>query len=103
MSHMRHQLSLFSAVIINLNIIIGSGVFINTAELAKRAGIFGALCYALVGLLLFPLILSFAQLLQLYPGGGFYSFCETSLNPFFGFLSTWCYFTTKLSSATLII
>jgi len=103
MSKQQQELSLFAAIIINLNIIIGSGVFINTAELAKRAGIFGGVCYALVGLLLFPLILSFVQLLQLYPGGGFYSFCEKSLNPFVGFLSTWCYFTTKLSSATLII
>jgi amino acid transporter len=103
MSKTRPELSLLSAVIINLNIIIGSGVFINTAELARRAGVLGGICYAIVGLLLFPLILSFARLLQLYPGGGFYSFCEKSLNPFVGFLSTWCYFTTKLSSATLII
>src|SRR5436190_10664202 len=103
MSTSKQELSLFAAIIINLNIIIGSGVFINTAELAKRAGIFGALCYAVVGVLLFPLILSFVRLLQLYPGGGFYSFCEQSLSPFVGFLSTWCYFTTKLSSATLTI
>src|SRR5579871_2159247 len=103
MSMQRYELSLFAAIIINLNIIIGSGVFINTAELAKRAAMFGGLCYAIVGLLLFPLILSFAQLLQLHPGGGFYSFAEKSLSPFVGFLSTWCYFTTKLSSATLII
>ncbi len=103
MSSPQPTLSLFAAIIINLNIIIGSGVFINTAELAKRAGIFGGFCYAIVGLLLFPLILSFARLLQLYPGGGFYSFCEKSMSPFVGFLSTWCYFTTKLSSATLII
>ena len=72
MSTSKQELSLFAAIIINLNIIIGSGVFINTAELAKRAGIFGALCYAVVGVLLFPLILSFVRLLQLYPGGGFY-------------------------------
>ncbi len=103
MSKSHHELSLFSAILINLNIIIGSGVFINTAELAKRAGIFGGLCYAIVGLLLFPLILSFVRLLQLHPGGGFYSFAAQSLSPCAGFLSTWCYFTTKLSSATLII
>src|SRR5581483_5468624 len=87
----------------NLNIIIGSGVFINTAELAKRAGLFGGLCYAVVGILLCPLIFSFARLLQLYPGGGFYTFCAQPLSPFVGFISTWCYFATKLSSATLII
>jgi len=98
-----NRISLWSAIIININIIIGSGVFINTTELAKRAGLLGGLCYALVGLLLFPLILSFVRLLQLYPSGGFYSFCSTSINPFFGFINTWCYFFAKLSSATLAI
>ncbi|HLW72483.1 MAG TPA: APC family permease [Candidatus Babeliales bacterium] len=98
-----NHLSLCSAIIINLNIIIGSGVFINTTELAKRAGLLGGLCYALVGLLLLPLILSFVRLLQFYPSGGFYSFCSTSLHPLVGFINTWCYFFAKLSSATLVI
>lgn len=96
-------LSLWAAIIININIIIGSGIFINTTELAKRAGVCSALSYAIVGLLLFPLILCFARLLNLYPGGGFYSFTEKSLHPSIGFLSTWCYFLTKMSSATLVI
>lgn len=98
-----NKLSLWSAVIIISNIIIGSGVFINTVELSKRAGVLGGLCYALVGLLLCPLILSFVRLLQLYPNGGFYTFCSTSLHPIVGFISTWCYFFVKLSSATLAI
>ena len=103
MSTNTNRLSLWSAIIININIIIGSGVFINTTELAKRAGLLGGLCYALVGLLLFPLILSFVRLLQLHPSGGFYSFCSTSIHPFVGFINTWCYFFAKLSSTTLVI
>lgn len=103
MSTNTNRLSLWAAIIININIIIGSGVFINTTELAKRAGLLGGLCYALVGLLLFPLILSFVRLLQLYPSGGFYAFCSTSIHPFVGFINTWCYFFAKLSSATLAI
>jgi amino acid transporter len=98
-----NTISLFSAVIINTNIIIGSGVFINTAELARHAGLLGGLSYAVVGLLLLPLILSFVKLLELYPSGGFYSFCSTSLHPIVGFINTWCYFFAKLSSATLAI
>lgn len=97
------KISLFAAIIINVNIIIGSGVFINTTELAKRAGLLGGLSYGIVGILLFPLILSFVKLLQLYPNGGFYAFCSTSLHPLVGFINTWCYFFSKLSSATLVI
>ncbi len=103
MSTKSTHLSLWSAIIINVNIIIGSGVFINTTELAKRAGLLGGLCYALVGLLLFPLILSFVKLLQIHPSGGFYSFCSRSISPLAGFINTWCYFFSKLSSATLVI
>lgn len=86
-----------------MNIIIGSGVFINTTELAHRAGILGGLSYVLVGLLMFPLILSFVKLLEIYPSGGFYAFCSASLHPIVGFINTWCYFFAKLSSATLSI
>jgi amino acid transporter len=96
------KLSLLEAILINCNIIIGTGIFINTTELAKRAGILGAFSYGIVGILLFPLIFSFVRLLQLYPVGGFYAFSKP-LHPFVGFLNTWCYFATKMSSATLAI
>ncbi len=103
MSTQNNTISLGSAIIINMNIIIGSGVFINTTELAHRAGILGGLSYVLVGILMFPLILSFVKLLEYYPSGGFYAFCSSSLHPIIGFINTWCYFFAKLSSATLSI
>lgn len=103
MSTKNNTISLFSAVIINANIIIGSGVFINTAELARRTGVLGGANYIVVGFLLLPLILSFVKLLELYPGGGFYTFCSAALHPTIGFINTWCYFFAKLSSATLSV
>lgn len=103
MSAQSTKISLLAAIIVNVNIMIGSGVFINTTELAKRAGLLGGLAYAIVGLLLFPLVLSFVKLLQLYPNGGFYAFCSRSLHPIVGFINTWCYFFSKLSSAALVI
>ena len=103
MSTKNNTISLFSAVIINANIIIGSGVFINTTELARRAGLLGGLSYVFVGLLLLPLILSFVKLLEIYPSGGFYAYCSSAIHPIVGFISTWCYFFAKLSSATLSI
>ena len=103
MSTKNNTISLFSAVIINANIIIGSGVFINTAELARRAGLLGGLSYLFVGFLLLPLILSFVKLIEMYPSGGFYAYCSTAIHPLVGFINTWCYFFAKLSSATLSI
>src|SRR5271169_2910080 len=94
-----HMLSLPTAILININIMLGVGIFINTAELAKRAGALGCLSYALVGILLLPLIICVAELVKLHPSGGFYIFARREINPFFGFLSAWIYFTGKLASA----
>lgn len=98
-----YKISLPSAILININIMLGAGIFINTATLAKRAGEMGALMYLLVGVLMFPLILSIAQLLRLHPAGGFYTFANKEISPFAGFLSGWCYFTAKLASCMLMI
>lgn len=80
---------------------LGSGIFINTAVLTHQAGSLGAAVYPIVGLLLLPLILAIAQLLKLHgQSGTFYDFGR-SVTPFFGFISSWSYFTAKLCSAAL--
>lgn len=98
-----HKLSLPAAIIININIMLGAGIFINTVELAKRAGTLGGFAYLLIGVLLLPLIISIAHLMRMYPTGGFYTFAQAELSPFVGFFSTWSYFVAKLASATLMI
>jgi len=103
MSSVSPTLSLRNAVLINVNIMLGAGVFINAVELAKRTGFFSGFMYPLGGLLVLPLIICIAKLTQLYPDGGFYGFGAKYLNPFAGFMSGWSYFTGKLASATLMI
>jgi amino acid transporter len=98
-----HKLSLFSAILINVNIMLGSGVFINTVILAQKTASLSPLTYAIVGLLLLPLILGMSQLLNCnLKGGTFYHFGQ-AVNPFLGFLSSWSYFVAKLGSFTLSI
>ena len=50
------HLSLLSAIIININIMLGSGIFINTVILPHHTGALGALAYGIGGLLFLPLI-----------------------------------------------
>jgi amino acid transporter len=96
-----NKISLFSAILISINIMLGSGLFINTALLTKQAGSLGAFVYLLVGALIFPLTLAIAQLLHYHhESGTFYHFGLT-ISPFFGFLSSWSYFIAKLCSAAL--
>lgn len=97
-----YKISLPTAILININIMLGAGIFINTPTLAQRAGVLGAFLYLLVGVLMLPLILSIAQLLKRYPAGGFYTFGQ-QVNPFVGFLSGWSYFTSKLASCMVMI
>jgi amino acid transporter len=97
------KLSLPVAILINVNIMLGTGVFINTVELAKRAGALGFLSYMIVGLLMLPLIASFATLMKIYPEGGFYAFAKNELSPLAGFISAWSYFIAKMASASLMV
>lgn len=95
-----HKLSLRSAIFINLNIILGTGIFINSAKLAYHLGPWGAVSYATMGILLSPLILAIAQLVKLHKGGSFYDYAA-DIHPLVGFLSQWCYFVGKLAACTL--
>ena len=81
---------------------LGSGIFINTVLLSQAAGALGAATYLLVGLLMLPLIIVFAELLKFNLGGTFYEFGRV-LHPSVGFLSSWSYFTAKLASCALSV
>lgn len=98
-----HKISLPMAILINVNIMLGAGIFVNTAQLAKYAGGLGALAYAIVGLLLIPLIVCIAELLKIHPSGGFYTYARQELSPLIGFISAWSFIIAKLASATMII
>lgn len=95
-----HKLSLLAAVFININIMLGTGVFVNTVLLAKKVGALGGLLYLSAGLLMLPLIFCIARLTQKHPGGNFYTF-GASISPFWGFISAWGYFFGKLATASL--
>lgn len=97
------KLSLSTAILININMMLGSGIFVNTAILAQRSGILGSFGYILIGLFMLPMVLSMAQLLIIHPGGNFYTFAKEHLSPGFGFLNAWSYFIAKLSTATITI
>ena len=98
-----HKLSFFVVVLMNINVTLGTGLFINTVLLSKHAGAIGGFTYALIGIWLLPLILTFTNMLRLYPIGGIYTFAKEGISPLAGFISTWTYFIGKLASATLAI
>ncbi len=102
MSH-EHKLSLPLAILININIMLGAGIFLNTTLVAQQAQALGFMSYVIVGILLLPLVLSIAQLVAIHPSGGFYTFGKKEINTFVGFISAWSYFAAKLASAAILI
>lgn len=98
---MSNKLSLGAAILININIMLGSGIFINTVLLAKQTESFSPLVYALVALLILPLILAIVQLLKLHQDGGTFYHFGASMHPYAGFLSSWSYFIAKLAGCAL--
>lgn len=97
------KLSLPAAILININIMLGAGLFINTLTISKRTGILGPFLYLLIGLLVFPLVLAIAKLLKIYPAGSFYTFGSKGINKGAGFFAIWAYFCSTLASCTLMI
>lgn len=98
----QETLSLPAAIFININIMLGTGVFINTVILARHVGSLGFAMYLLAGTLIFPLVWCIAKLTSLYNEGNFFTFGKI-ISPYWGFISTWSYFIGKLGSASLSI
>lgn len=96
----RHKLSLWEAIFININIMLGTGVFVNTVVLAKKTGVLSGFLYLGAGIIMLPIIYIIAKLAQENPGGNFYTFGKLAY-PFLGFISTWTYFVGKPATATL--
>lgn len=103
MNTTQEKLSLWDALLININVMFGTGVLINTINIAQRAGFLGFLSYGTVALIMLPIIASISAVVQKYPEGGFYAYARETIGPWAGFLSAWTYFTGKLASASLLI
>jgi hypothetical protein len=95
------KLSLLSVILININIMLGAGVFINTVVLAKTTGSLSPLSYVIVGFLLLPIVLSIVKLWESCKSQATFYQLGSHISPFVGFLSSWCYFIGKISTFSL--
>ncbi len=98
-----NKINLTTAILININIMIGAGIFINTAPLTNIAKSFGFSVYLFSAILLFPIVLVVAKLAQRNPtAGGLYVYNKETLGNFIGFFGGWSYFLGKATSAALL-
>lgn len=97
------RIGLFKALLINIGIMIGAGVFVNIRPITALSGNLGFLSYILSALILFPFVYTIAILARDNPvSGGLYVYSHRYINPFVGFISGWCYFIGKTVSAAFL-
>jgi len=89
------SLGLFDATMIVAGSMIGSGIFIVSADMLKEVGSAGWLlaAWVITGLMTLTAALSYGELSAMYPkAGGQYVYLKEAYNPLIGFLYGWSFF-----------
>jgi amino acid transporter len=86
----------------NINIMVGVGIFIGPPLMAQKAGNASFLGWPLVALIFLPVVLSIATMARIFPGAGsFYSYAKHLINEKAGFVSGWTYYLAYTGVAAL--
>lgn len=97
-----HKISLLTAILLNMNIMIGSGIMGGPAAVAAICGNASFLAWPLVALVFLPIVLCTIELNRMFPGaGGFYLYAKQGLNETAGFASGWLYIVGYTFAATV--
>src|ERR671919_627662 len=97
------SLGLWDATMIVAGSMIGSGIFIVSADMLKDVGGAGWLIFAwlLTGFMTLTAALSYGELSAMFPkAGGQYVYLKEAYNPFIGFLYGWSFFAV-IQTATI--
>jgi APA family basic amino acid/polyamine antiporter len=89
-------LGLFDAVMVVVGVMIGSGIFIVSADMARQTGSPGGLLtgWVVTGVLTIAAALSYGELASMMPrAGGMYVYLREAFSPLCGFLYGWTFFT----------
>jgi basic amino acid/polyamine antiporter, APA family len=90
--HFHKALGLFDSVMIVAGIMVGSGIFIVSAEISRQVGSAGWLLVAwlIAGVLTITAALSYGELAAMLPAaGGMYVYLREAFSPIVGFLYGW--------------
>jgi APA family basic amino acid/polyamine antiporter len=96
MSGFKREIKLFDAIMLVSGSMIGSGIFVVSADVARQVGSTGWLLasWILAGLLTMIGALSYGELTAMYPqAGGQYVFLQKAYGKLLGFLYGWSFFT----------
>lgn len=87
------KISLLAAILMNINMMVGAGIFLNPMFMAAQAGSLSFLGWPIISIIFLPVVLSVATIAKFFPGeGSFYTYSKDTLGHFAGFISGWLYF-----------
>jgi basic amino acid/polyamine antiporter, APA family len=96
MAEFRRSLGLLDATMLVMGSMIGSGIFIVSANITQNVGSAGMLIivWALTGVMMISAALSYGELSGMYPkAGGLYVYLREAFGPLIAFLYGWALFT----------
>lgn len=98
------KIPVWVAILININIVIGSAFFLGAGNILAVNGILAPVTWLLCGLMLLPLVIVLAQLAMKFPqAGGLYVYSQQCLGPWWGFISGWGYYIGTVAANTAVI
>lgn len=96
MSDFKRSLGLLDATLIAAGSMVGSGIFLVSADITRNVGSAGGLIlvWILTGVMMVSAALSYGELSAMYPrAGGLYIYLREAFGSLFGFLYGWTLFT----------
>jgi basic amino acid/polyamine antiporter, APA family len=96
MSEFKRSLSLFDAVLLAAGSMVGSGIFIVSADITRNMGSAGGLIlvWVITGIMIISAALSYGELSAMYPkAGGMYVYLREAFGELVSFLYGWALFT----------
>ncbi len=86
------KISLTSAIILTINMLVGSAILAFPGLMTGIAGNASFLSWGIVALIFLPLVLGAVELSRLFPGaGGFYTYVKEGMGQEVGYLAGWLY------------
>ncbi len=96
------KISLTSAILMNINLMVGASAFVNPGFMAAYAGYASFYGWLFAGALFLPVVWCIAQITKYFPQqGSFYSYSSNTISRTAGFISGWIYFLGYVSIGSL--
>jgi amino acid transporter len=99
----RNKISIWTAILVNINIMVGAGIFAYSQITTQKAGYASFLGWPIVALIFLPVVLSIATISRMFPGqGSFYAYAKNLISPTVGFASGWLFFSAYVSTSSIL-